>query len=110
MGITMILMTMQLVVSGLGWIHIRYAQDVESDDCLAGHLIPKLDWPLTISCAEATDEVVFDRLGGFLDGIYTVVCWLHKLPSASFLLEVSADGGSSLVICHIECWLDALLL
>ena len=78
--------------------------------CLGGHLIPWFDGPLTVSCAEATDEVVSERLDGLLGGIHTVVCWFHKLPSASFLLEVFFDVGGRLVIRHIECWPEVLLL
>ena len=59
---------------------------------MAGHLIPKLNWALTVSYAEATDEVDSEHLDGSLGSIHTVFLWLHKLPYASFLLEILFDG------------------
>ena len=58
MGIPVIYVAVKLVVCGFGRIHVRCAQDVEGDDCLASHLVPKLDGPIAASCTDATDEVV----------------------------------------------------
>ena len=59
-----------------------------------GHLVPKLDGPITVLGVEATDEVVLGCLDFPLGDIHMVVHWLHKLSSASLLLEVFFNGGS----------------
>ena len=107
MGIPVIIVDVNLVVCGLGRIHVQCAQDVEGDDWLSGHMVPKLDRPITSSCAEATDEVVLECLDGPFNGIHTVVCWFHELPSASLLFWVFFDGSCGLVVHHINCRLYA---
>ena len=66
MGIPVILVAVKLVECRLGRIHVQCVQDIEGDDCLVGHLVPKLDGPITICCTEATNEAVLEYLDGSL--------------------------------------------
>ena len=67
-----------------------------------GKLIPQLEWEIRVGCAQATDEVVLERLDCAFCRIDLVVVWLHKLPFAFVLLEVSFERLDCLIVCDIE--------
>ena len=96
------------MIGGLGWIDAGCPDEVERDDCLLGELVPQLEGPVAVGRAEATDEVVLERLDGPSGRIDAVVCRFDKLPFAVLLLE---EGF--LLALSIDClsrWMWACVL
>ena len=62
---------------------------VDGDAGLDGKLTPQLEWEICVGSAQATDEVVFERLDCAFRRIHSVVVGFQKLPFALVLLEVS---------------------
>ena len=77
---------------------------------MLGKCIPKLEGPLGISCAEATDEMVFERLDGTFSCVNSVVCWFDKLPSAALFCQILFDWRGGLIVSDIKGRLETLVL
>ena len=95
-------MAVQLVIRRLGRVDARWAQNIQRDDGLLSELVPKLQREIDIRCAQATDEVVFERLDRPLGGVDAVIGWFNKLPFAVLLFEVRFERRGGLVVGYVE--------
>ena len=108
MGIPIVPVAMQLMVSRFCRIDTRCADDIERYHGLFCQLVPQLKQPLAVDGAESANDVVFVCLDGPLSGVYTVVYRLNTFPSAVLDFEEGLYQFCCLVDSDIDCRLVTL--
>ena len=107
--VPVVAVAIQLMIRRFGGVDAQCSDEVEGDAGLDGKLIPQLEWEICVGSAQATNEVVFERLDCAFCRIYSVVVGLHKLSFAFVLLEVSFERLDCLIVCDIELGLMSLV-
>ncbi len=61
-----------------------------------------MEWEVDVCGAEATDEVVFERLDGPFCGVDSMIVGLDELNGTVTGGETCLDGGRSLIVGDVE--------
>ena len=97
-----VFVAVELMIGRDVWIESGSVEEVACDFRLQCQVVPKLEWEVDVSGAQATDEVIFESLDGSFSGVDSVVVGLDKLNGTVTRSDKLFDGRCCLIVGDVE--------
>ena len=76
-------------------INTRTTKEIEGEFSLRQKAVPKVQWEVFVSAAEASNEMIFESTDGSVSGIASVHARGYKLVVNVFIYEELFQGGQA---------------